>query len=463
MNKTMIRWTLLAAVVLTATVVTGALLAHRGDREWTTDSEAALAEFERGLEDHQRLYTAEAAEHFERAVELDPDFFAAKVMLLDRLQGRDDEARRAAIEAELRAADRSRLNPRERLMLEHYLAMRDRDTGRAAALLHDYLERHPDDPFALNFYCLHLWQVRDFEQAERLYRRLIEIDPNWVLAQNHLGYTAMAQGDWKRAEEQFEIYRYLAPDQANPHDSLGELLLLTGRFEEARREFEAALAIKPDFVASWGNLVTLELIDGRFDEAERILDGVERDGLASDQFIRGQRCRVAVWRAYSAADWRGTWEAYRASCDRQEGDVPALVYEAALLAGLTDEAEALAGEFREGSERPAANDRARAILLHLEGVRLRIEGRPAEAVERLREADGLLIYLSWGDGAFKLYNRVQLWQALEALGRQDEADRLLGELRAVNPLIAERWTSHVRDQEVTRSLSGAADAGRAAS
>ena len=458
MNRKTLRIALLIAVALAAVAAAGALLAHRAEREWTTESEAALAQFQRGLDEAQRLYRGEAAGHFERAIELDPDFVAAKLLLLERLEGRENEPRRKSLEAELRAADLSRLSPRERFLIEHYFAVRDRDTERAAALLDDYLERHPDDPFALNTYCLRLWQMRDFAEAEALYRRLIEIDPNWVTAQNHLGYTAMAQGDWQRAEEQFEIYRYLAPDQANPHDSLGELMLLTGRWEEARREFEAALAIKPDFYASWGNLVMLELLNGRFEQAEQIIDGIERDGLATEEFIRHQRCRLGVWRAYGDADWRGVRDAYRAQCEPQ-GDAPVIAYEAALLAGLPDEAAALAEEMKGGLEQYAPSDAVRAVALHLEGIRLRVEGRPAEAVERLREADRLLVYFGRADGYFKLANRVQLWQALTAAGRMDEADRLLNELRAVNPTIAERWTSQISKQAV----AGSAGAERPAS
>jgi len=451
MNRKTLRATLLIAVSLAALVAAGALLAHRDEREWTTGSEAALAQFQRGLDERQRLYYGEAAGHFERALELDPEFAAPKLFLLERmLEPGEDEARPEALEAELRAADPSRLNPRERFLIEHHLAMRDRDGERAAALLDDYLERYPDDPFALNTYCMRLWQVRDFEKAEALYRRLIEIDPNWVTAQNHLGYTAMAQGDWQRAEEQFEIYRYLAPDQANPHDSLGELLLLTGRWEEARREFEAALAIKPDFCPSWGNLVTLELLNGRFDAGGQVLEGMEREGFCPQE-VRFQRCRLGVWRAYTTADWRGAWDAYRAQCESYPGDAPVIAYEAALLAGLPDEAAALAEELKGVVESFAPRDGVRAFTLHLEGIRLRVEGRPEEAVERLREADRLLVYFGRADGYFKLANRAQLWHALTAAGRTDEADRLLAELRAVNPTIAERWTSEVGPRAATRS------------
>ena len=442
MNEKTIKRALLAGVVLAAVAAAGALLALRDEREWTSDSETALAEFQRGLEEEQKLYHDEAAERFARAVELDPDFVAAKLYLLQRLAGREHEARREALKAEVRAADLTRLTPRERFLIEHFFAVREGDSERAGALVADYRERHPDDPFALDVQCRALWYGRDFEKVEALYRRLIEIDPNWVTAQNHLGYLAMAQGDWQRAQEQFEIYRYLAPDQANPHDSLGELWLLTGRWDEARSEFEAALAIKPDFCHSWNHLVMLDLLTDRFEEAERTIEGIDRDRLCSQDEVRLQRCRLGVWRAFSRADWRGAWASYRGQgCEQHYGDASMMAYEAALLAGLDDEAAALAAEIESFLEEHVPEPERRIAALYLEGVRLRQEGRPEEAAERLRQVDSLLTYFTSAGGYFKLFTRVELWHALTAAGRDDDAARVLADLRAVNPDFAERWTA----------------------
>lgn len=442
MNPKTLKRTLLAAVVVAAVAAAGALLALRDETEWTTDSEAALAEFQRGLEADQKLYHNEAAEHFERAAELDPDFVAARLFLLGRLGGRDNEARREALAAELETADLSRLSPRERFLIEHFRTARKGDSERARALVDAYLERHPDDPFAIVAECRHLWFERDFDAVEARYRRLIEIDPNWVIAQNHLGYLAMAQGDWKRAEEQFAIYRYLAPDQPNPHDSLGELLMLTGRWDEARDEFEAALAIKPDFCHSWNHLVMLELLTGRFEAAGRTIEGIDRDDLCSPDEIRLQRCRLGVWRAFAGGDWQGAWDSYRGQgCERYYGDASVMAYEAALLAGLAEEAAALAAEI-EGFLEEHMREDLPAAQLHLEGIRLSLAGRHVEAIERLREADRQLAYWTSEGGYFKLANRVELWRALTAAGRDQEAEELLAEIRAVNPEIADRWTAH---------------------
>ncbi len=188
--------------------------------EWTTDSPQALQEFELGLEASMKLYHKDAEAHFRKAVELDPEFAAAKLRLVEYHK---DEEERNEIIAELRELDLERLTSRERFLIEHLLARADRQPASADKVLEEFLLDHPDDPYALAICSLDAWQSMDWEKAGRHYRNLLEIDPNWVMAQNHLGYMAMAQGNFAEAEELFRTYEYIAPDQANPHDSLGEL------------------------------------------------------------------------------------------------------------------------------------------------------------------------------------------------------------------------------------------------
>ena len=246
---TMRKLLLIAASILVLVAAATALVVSRSGREWTTVSPAALAEFEQGLQDIGKLYHPEAAEHFERAIELDPDFLAPKVWLLQE-RGIISREKANELVVDLKGRDLARVTPRERLLVEYLLALVDHQPARAEAILSDYLARHPDDPYAIELSCGQLWERNRWPEAEAAYRRLIATDPNRVEAQNRLGYLALAQGRFAEAEEQFEIYRYIAPDQPNPHDSLGELLMLVGRWREARQELEEALRIKPDFCPS---------------------------------------------------------------------------------------------------------------------------------------------------------------------------------------------------------------------
>jgi len=86
----------------------------------------------------------------------------------------------------------------------------------------------------------------DYKTAEQEFKRILQINPNYAMAYNMLGYLASQQGKTTEAIKYFKKYIFIAPDEANPHDSLGELLLLIGRYDEAIAEFKKAIAIRPE-------------------------------------------------------------------------------------------------------------------------------------------------------------------------------------------------------------------------
>lgn len=422
-----------------AAVAVGLAWWARARPEWTTDSPEALAELEAATSDLNRLYRREAIEHLERAAALDPDFLMPKLMLI-QLRAMEKEQVSALID-EVRAIDLDHVTSRERLLTETTLASIDRQPERAEQLVADYLERYPEDPWAVSMRCDLLWSRHDWQPAQQCYRRLIEVEPNWVEAQNRLGYVAMAQGKFAEAEEQFEIYRFVAPDQPNPHDSLGELLMIIGRWREARQELEQALAIKPDFCASWGNLVQLSVLESDYDAAEATLEQARKSDGCPPQELEAMACRLKMWRAFDAGDWTGTVGVFSAeACPKRTGDVTVLAYRAALAAGdeaALAEIESHVAELAEtyGDHEPTTG----ALLAHLQGIRLVDSGDPAAAVEKFRQADRALGYWTGGQAYLKLANRQALYRALKATGRTAEAEKLMAELRRTNPQLTERW------------------------
>ena len=268
-------WLGLLAVVIAAVAVS--IIALPKGPEWTTSSPEALAEFELALQARMKLYYVDSIDHLEKAVALDPDFLMARLMLADHAKW-DDRADADELMAPVLAADVDALKPRERFFIERARANHDKRTEDAEALLQEYLERYPNDPFLLEAAAGSAMHRGDNETAERLYRRLLEVGPNWVIAYNQLGYITMLQGRFAEAEEYFTSYRFIAPDQANPHDSLGELYLILGRLPEAEQSFETAIQIKPDFWESYSHLVLARALLDDYagaHEAAHALEGVE--------------------------------------------------------------------------------------------------------------------------------------------------------------------------------------------
>jgi Flp pilus assembly protein TadD len=442
-----------AAVFVLAALVVGAVLLARHERyEWSTDSAAALAAFEAGQEALGKLYAQDAVRHFERAVAADPDFAAARLYLLLSLNRQQAEPQRIKELLEsLEEVDPSRLTERERALIAIYLARAEGEREEAAAILDAYLAEHPDDPYLLDLRCMQLVTAGPAREdaAEQCLRRLIELDPNRVTAQNLLAYSAMNRGDFARAEEQFEIYRFLAPDQANPHDSLGELLMVTGRYDGAEEEFRRALAIKPDFCPTWQNLVRIELLRGAPAAAREVVDEALAAQGCPEAVVRRLRCDTRLWPLASARRWEEVWRTVwtcggSGQVPPLEGDDVELPEEvpddrlifatmAALETSRDGGARALRDRVAEGAGlEPAEDYSARPFLArHLSGLVAAGTGDPEQGIEHLRRADAMIVW-GGGQGVSKLFNRLQLAGVLAQAGDAAAAQREIDVLAAVN-------------------------------
>ena len=110
-------------------------------------------------------------------------------------------------------------------------------------------------------------QARRFQDAERLYRQILQVHPDntdvlqslWVLAQQ-TGRISLAVEMMQRAI----AVKPLAPDF---HYNLGIVLAAQGRRDEAITHYERAVALKPSFAEAHNNLGIVLAAQGRGDEA----------------------------------------------------------------------------------------------------------------------------------------------------------------------------------------------------
>jgi tetratricopeptide (TPR) repeat protein len=299
---------------------------------------------------------------------------------------------------------------------------------------------------------LECWTSGDFEEAERLNQRIIEIAPNWVVAYNQLGYIAMSRGRFVEAEEYFTSYRFVAPDQANPHDSLGELYLLLGRYDEAETSLLRSIEIKPDFWAAYEHLAMVRLMRSDFAGADQALAAAEAEGEMPDYWKSGISCYVRF------AELAAT-RAYREIVDRFEVDgepnpcfkghsggyVTATTHRAACIVGEWDVARQLEDQMAKLIEAVKRGDvqmekaDAEGLYAHMQGVRLAVSGDYEAALELFRAADERMTYMQAGVGLFKLYNRLFMVETLFAAGDDGKAHQLLSKVRTVNPSLVDEF------------------------
>ena len=434
-------WFTLAVVIVVGVGVT--LVALPSGPEWTTDSPEALAEFQAAMDAQMKIYYDDAREHFRRAYEFDPDFVMAKLMYSDQVRWNDkDEERAEKMLQEVFATDISKLTPRERYFIERARAYHEERADDAIAILDEYVAKYPNDPHILNQKALRTWRLGELEEGERLYQRLVEISPNWVIAYNQLGYITMMQGRFAEAEEYFKSYRFIAPDQANPYDSLGELFITVGRYDEAEESLEKAIEIKPDFWASYEHLVLMKAFNGDLEgtreviERARIADGPE-------EMLFGMECLEHYTALRNAEAWQQIMDEADSKCVEgfKEGFSTVTTHFAACKLGDWEKAMEMeletANLLEKVEEHAAEKDimTLRGAFLHMQGVRLALQGEYEEAEEKLRAADKGLTYVEAGVGMYKLFNRMILAEVLLADGQDAEAHGLLTKVRSVNPVM----------------------------
>jgi len=122
-----------------------------------------------------------------------------------------------------------------------------------------------------------------FDQAEELYRKATELDPNLAIAYTNLGNIRFRRGDEAGAEQ---LYRKaLAIDERQPeaHYNLGYVMLERGDAKRASDHFEKAISR-----------------DSRFADAHFNL------AMACEQL--GERSRARIhWKRYLDLEPQGTW------------------------------------------------------------------------------------------------------------------------------------------------------------
>lgn len=262
-----------------ALVAIGMFLSQRDpSTRFTADREAWDA-YVAGDAALQSFRWSEAEELLQRAIALDPELVMAQTALAE-LYGRMGMSEAAqsqyAVADSLVALDD---DPFARLLVQVRLSNSKLSEQSEAqdSLLAAAHEIAGDHILVLVTEANRATYREDMAEAERIWNRVLELNPNYAAAYNFLGYLYLAQGRYDEAEAAMRRYAFVAPDLANPHDSLGEVLMNIGRYEEAEVEFRTALAKQPDFFHSLMNIGRIYMLRGQVDKANELLDRVAEE------------------------------------------------------------------------------------------------------------------------------------------------------------------------------------------
>jgi TolB-like protein/DNA-binding SARP family transcriptional activator/tetratricopeptide (TPR) repeat protein len=179
--------------------------------------------------------------------------------------------------------------------------LRQAEEAALTALRHD--PRLAEAHASLGHLRMYRW---DWADAERDFRRAIELNPGYARAYQSFGTLLALQGKFDEAVAMMHRARELDPLSLNIHDSLAYVLYLARRYEEAERYAGALVAMDPGRVSPHLRLGMVRIGQGDYGEALAALDEVLRLGGATH--LRGVPVRGY---AYARAGRRAEAEGIR--------------------------------------------------------------------------------------------------------------------------------------------------------
>ena len=106
------------------------------------------------------------------------------------------------------------------------------------------------------------------QEAEKLYRFILEAQPTNLYANNNLGVLMFKLGKLEESEKSYRKTIELKPDYAEAHYNLGNTLYTLNRLEESVTSFKKTIELKPDYAEAHNNLSNPLLKLNKLDEAE---------------------------------------------------------------------------------------------------------------------------------------------------------------------------------------------------
>ena len=277
----------------------------------TTASLEALKQFSIAVERHKATDFQEARLHYDHALNIDPQFTAARAALGMLLFEKFDKTAGADLLTQA-VKEVERLTPKEKYgILAFHAAAVEHDLEKAAGYHKALLATHPDESAAHNNLGLLYAQMRRYENAVAEYKEALRIDPHlrltlvnlsyaslfglgdldgviaackprladseqdpWMLA--NLGWAYIAKGQLQEAETVFGRSAKQFPKFFLNRYRLGMTHRFERRWEAALRAFDEILALDPaECVAHYEIAVTRGLM-GEYDAARGDLSRAQR-------------------------------------------------------------------------------------------------------------------------------------------------------------------------------------------
>ncbi|HEV7767976.1 MAG TPA: tetratricopeptide repeat protein [Thermoanaerobaculia bacterium] len=271
-----------------------------------TDDLEAYRLYLQGVERTESLDNPKAIELFEQAIARDPDFAMAHARIGYAYGVTWGQLERAKphLERALQLGDR--LSEKDRLHVEAWRAIVDRQFPSAIELFRSIIARYPTE---LEAY-LRAGQLLSGEEqladAASVLERGLAVDSASPGLHNALGQVYLFLGRKDEAIAAHQRYVALAPTEPNAHDSLGITWQAIGEYDKALAEYESALRLNPRFDIARVHLANTYFQMGRRRDAAREFERYIEEAPSDIERARGYSALANIRR--SRGDLKGATE-----------------------------------------------------------------------------------------------------------------------------------------------------------
>jgi pentatricopeptide repeat protein len=225
-----------------------------------------------------------AIEEFNRAIEIDPNYAAAYVGLADSYglmavyamtPPRDSWPRAKAAAEKALALDES--SGAARVSLAAILDNFDWKTEEAERVYRKAIEIDPNYATAWQWYGDHLSRMKRFEEAREKLDEAVKLDPLSLVIMTDRGRVEYLDHKYERAIKHYESVLRMDPGFVRAHWDLGQALLMSGRVEEAVAELQIISDASGGKALYQGSLIYALAKAGQVERARKLLAELEEE------------------------------------------------------------------------------------------------------------------------------------------------------------------------------------------
>jgi len=154
------------------------------------------------------------------------------------------------------------------------------------------VEREPNHVNAWCYLGIALHDLRQYAQSVAAYERALSLQPKFPIALNNMGNSLRYLGRVQEADDAFQKAIDLTPDYFNAYRNRGTLHAWTGRVDLAFKYYHQAMLINPTDAELHRNLGVIHLYQGNFKEGWR-------------EYDYRWKCSDAIQHPYQQPKWLG--------------------------------------------------------------------------------------------------------------------------------------------------------------